>query len=210
MKHQCPDEETLAAYFDGLLDPGAEAALHAEMLRCPDCVSLVSALGVVLRSEDPVAWVAAPAAPADLTRRALDLWPAEAPVAAMLRIAVRWLGDRLEPLADALRPEALTAGLVRGGATGGDDLRYQVSVGDLPLQVDLEADGPRRVTLTVRPLRPPPAGALLRLTTGGETRALSSLGPDGATVPALPPGDYRLSVEHRDGPLGEVALALAP
>ncbi len=210
MKHRCPDEETLAAYFDGLLPAEAEAALHAEMRACPDCVELVGALGLVLRDEGPDAFARAPAVPDAVTRRALDLWPVDADPLNVLRIAVRWLGERLQPLADALQPLPGAAVTVRGAAGAPDDLRYQVTLGDLPLEVDLEADGPQRLSLTVRPLRPPPAGALLRLSAGGETRALSSLGPDGTTLPALAPGQYRLTVEHRAQALGHLQLALTP
>lgn len=208
MKHRCPDDETLAAYFDGLLPPDAEAALHAELLRCPDCLELVGALGVVLRAEAPDAFAAAVDDP--LTRRAIDLWPAERGPSRALRLAVRWLGERLEPLADALQPLPAPTVAVRGVAPAGEDLRYQVTLGDLPLEVDLEADGPQRLSLTVRPLRPPPTGTLLRLSSEGETRALSTLTPDGTTLPALAPGQYRLTVEHRDHALGHLQLALTP
>jgi hypothetical protein len=213
VKHQCPDEETLAAYFDGLLPPADEAALHAEMLRCPDCLELVGALGLVLRAEAPDAFARAPAVPEAVTRRALDLWPAEpdSSLDRALRIAVRWLGERLQPLTDALQPAAAPALAMRGAAQPAerDDLRYQITLGDLPLEIGLESDGPQRLALTVRPLRAPAAGTLLRLTTAGETRALSSLTADGATVPALAPGQYRLTVEHRNHPLGHLQLSLA-
>ena len=49
---------------------------------------------------------------------------------------------------------------------------------------------------------------MLRVTADGETRALSSLTAEGATVSALPIGDYVLTVERPDGPLGQVTLAL--
>lgn len=219
MTHRCPDEETLAAYFDGLLSPDDELALHAEMLACPDCLELIGALGLVLRDEDPDAWTTAPPVPAAVTERAVALWP-DASAGALdpgrrpdgiVRIAIRWLGDRLEPLVDALAPLPAPAVSVRGAADSAgarEDLRYQVTLGDLPLEVDLETEGPQRLALTVRPLRPPPAGALLRLATAGETRALSSLTPDGTTLAALAPGSYDLILEHRDRALGHIHLAL--
>lgn len=210
MNHRCPDEETLAAYFDGLLSPTDEAALHREMRTCPDCRELVAALGMVIDADAPDAWMAVEV-PAAVTARAKALWPAEPrdnPVSAGLRIAARFIGDALRPLADALAPMPAPAVALRGAATARDELRYQVTLGDLPVQIDLEACGPQEAALTVRPLHPPPLGLLLRLTTDGETRALSSLDRDGATVDALPLGRYELSLEQGDHPLGRLELDL--
>ena len=63
MNHHCPDEETLAAYFDGLMPAEEEAALHAELLSCPDCVRLVATLGLVLEVEPADAWQQAACTP---------------------------------------------------------------------------------------------------------------------------------------------------
>ncbi len=210
--HRCPDEETLAAYFDGLMPPGEEAALHRELVACPDCARLVAALGVVIEAEAPGAadtW----AVPAALTRRAQALWPSEPLVERVqrgLRLAARWVDDALQPLADALAPPQLATVAVRGAArpAAHDELRYELTVGDLPVAIDLEVDGPSQIALTVRPLHAPPPGLMLRVSAAGQTRALSSLTADGATVPALPAGDYELAIERPDGPLGHVTLAL--
>jgi len=211
--HRCPDEETLAAYFDCLLAPEEEAALHAELLECPDCANLVGALGMVLRTEEPDAWRHALAPPTAVTQRAMDLWPDEpSTVVDALRIAARWLGDQLAPLADALQPMPVAAATVRGAAATSegpqDELRYQVTLGDVPLEVDLEVDSPKRLALTVRPLHPPPAGTMLRLTAAGETRAMSTLTLEGTTLPALPVGDYELTLELADRPLGRFKITL--
>ena len=159
--HRCPDEETLAAYFDGLLPPIEEAALHRELVACPDCARLVAALGVVIEDERPDAWRAMQV-PAALTRRAQNLWPSE-PIGQRvdrgLRLAARWIGEALQPLADALAPLPSPALAVRGAAQGAmahDELRYELTVGDLPVAIDLEVDGPAQVSLTVRPLHAPP------------------------------------------------------
>lgn len=209
MTHRCPDEETLAAYFDGLLPPADEAALLHEMRTCPDCLELIAALGMVIDAEEPDAWrhVEVPAA---LTARAKALWPApQGLVERGLRIAARWIGETLQPLADALAPAPAAALAVRGAAeTPREELRYQITLGDLPLQIDLEVDGPDEFAVTVRPIQPPPAGLLLRVRADGETRALSSLGGDGATVDALPTGRYELSVEQGEHALGRVELDL--
>lgn len=211
--HRCPDEETLAAWFDGLLSPAAQDALCADLLACPDCARLVAALGLVLEAEPPAAFAAAGPVPASVTRRALDLWPAEpSAVERGLRLAVRWVQDRLSPLADALAPLPLAAGAVRGAAAAvgpQEELHYQVQVGELALAIDLEVDGPDQVALNIRPLAPPPAGLLLRLTADGETRAMSSLTADGAVLTALPAGDYELCLEQRGQALGQLALTFA-
>lgn len=209
MNHRCPDEETLAAYFDGLLPPADEAALHRELRACPDCLELVAALGLVIDADEPDAWRSVEV-PAAVTARAKALWPAEPdPITRGLRIAARFIGDALRPLADALAPMPAPAVAVRGAPTAArDELRYQVTLGDLPVQIDLEPCGPDEAALTVRPLHAPPLGLLLRLSAEGETRALSSLDHDGATVDALPLGRYELSLEQGDHPLGRLQLDL--
>ena len=211
MTHRCPDEETLAAFFDGLLPPDAEQNFMRTLRTCEECLELVTALGIVIDADDGVAWQSAPV-PAELTARAKALWPADPaadPVARGLRIAIKWIGDALQPLADALTPMPMAATAVRGAAAEArEELRYQVTLGDLPLEIDLEIDGPDELALTVRPIHPPPAGMLLRLTTDGETRALSSLDDRGATVDALPLGRYELSIEQADRPLGSLRLDL--
>ncbi len=208
MTHRCPDEETLAAFFDGLLPPDAEQSLLRSLRTCDDCLELVAALGIVVDADDGHSWQTT-AVPAALTDRAKALWPAADPIAHGLRIAIKWIGDALQPLADALAPMPMAATAVRGAAAEArEELRYQVTLGDLPLEIDLEIDGPDELALTVRPIHPPPAGMLLRLTADGETRALSSLGDRGATVDALPLGRYQLSIEQADRPLGSLHLDL--
>lgn len=208
MTHRCPDEETLAAWFDGLLPPADEQVFLRGLRTCDDCLELVAALGLVVDAEQPGAWQSA-AVPPEVTARAKTLWPAADPIARGLRIAVRWIGDALRPLADALAPMPPLATAVRGAADAPrEELRYQVTLGDLPVEIDLEIDGEEEVALTVRPIHPPPAGILLRLTAEGETRALSSLGGEGATVDALPLGRYELSIEQADRPLGTLSLDL--
>lgn len=206
-RHRCADDETLAAYFDGLLSPADEADLMREMRTCPDCLEVVSALGLVIADDTPDAWKSVQV-PAEVTARAKALWPAESVIDKAVRIAVRWIGEALEPLADALAPMPAAAVAVRGAAARRDDLRYHVTLGDLPVEVDLEVDGIDAVAVTVRPIHPPPAGTILRLTADGETRALSSLDGEGATVDALPLGRYRLSIEHGADPVGAIDLDL--
>ncbi len=205
MPHLCPDEETLAAYFDGLLHPTDEAALHRELIGCPDCARLVATLGLVIESEAPDAWHRA-SAPEAVTQRAVGLVP-EQP--RLLHLAARWIDRQLAPLAGALVPLQLAPSATRAGAPAQvEELRYHVTVADLPLEIDLELDGPEQFALTIRPLQPPPTGLLLRLSAQGETRALSTLNHTGATVTALPTGDYDLTVERADEPLGHLTLSL--
>ncbi len=212
MTHRCPDEETLAAWFDGLLPPAEEAALQRELGTCPDCIELVTALGYLIDAEPPDAFHTP--APAAAAARATALWPA-APladrVAAPLRLAVRWLGEQLAPLADALAPMAQPALALRGGAAAAQaqpQLTWRLDLGSVPFEVTLTADGPAHVDLTLRPLAPPPDGTLLRLSADGETCALSSLDTDGATVSALPTGTYALSLEGATGELGRLQIDL--
>lgn len=211
MEHRCPDEETLAAYFDGLLSPEAADALHAELIGCPDCTRLVAALGLVIETDTELAWLRAEV-PASVTRRALDLWPVEPdPLIRSLRLAVRWLGDRIAPLADALAPLPQAAMAVRGAAHAADgfeELRYQVTIGDVPVEIDLEVDGPEQIALSIRPVSAPPSGLLVRLQTDGETCAMSSLTAGGTTVPALASGAYRISLEQGGESIGALDLSL--
>jgi hypothetical protein len=141
----------------------------------------------------------------------MDLWPADPdPLIRSMTVALKWLGGALAPLRDALQPMPQMAMAVRGGteAEAFEELRYQVTIGDVPLEIDVEVDGPAQVALNIRPVSAPPSGLLVRLQTEGETRALSSLTASGATLPALPVGDYRISLEQAGQPLGELALAL--
>jgi anti-sigma factor RsiW len=211
--HHCPDEELLAAWFDGLLAPEARDALAADLASCPDCVRLLATLGLVIEAEDP-ALLARTVVPAAVTRRALDLWPEPElktdPILRSLRVAVRWVHDRLAPLADALAPQPTAAMAMRGAQATDlqEELHYQVRVGELDLTLDLEVDGPEQVALSVRPMSTPPAGLVMRLTEDGETRAMSSLTASGATVPALPMGAYELCLEQGGRRLGHLELSL--
>lgn len=211
MEHRCPDEETLAAYFDGLLAPADATALHADLIGCPDCTRLVAALGLVIETDSESAWMEA-SVPASVTRRALDLWPVEPdPLIRSMRLAIKWLGDRIAPLADALTPMPQAAMAMRGAADLGDgaeELRYQVTIGDVPVEIDLEVDGPEQIALSIRPVSAPPTGLLVRLQTDGETCAMSSLTASGTTVPALAVGAYRISLEQAGEAIGALDLAL--
>lgn len=202
-RHRCPDEETLAAYFDGLLAPEAAEHLHAGMATCAECAAFAAALGVVLQSERgahfetdaaplPDAWI----------ERAQGLWPDERRVAvsSVGRIAVKLLGGLqryvLEPMADALQPAPGAALAFRGDAAGSRALRYPLTLGDLPLEVELSNDEEDFVEVRVRPLRPASDGLLLRLVEHEETVALGTLPTAGTLLAAVPPGQYRLVLER--------------
>lgn len=213
-EHRCPNEEVLAAWFDGLLPPDEAAQLQRTLIGCPDCSRLVAALGLVVQTDTELAWLAAPPAPAAMTRRALDLWPADPdPLIRSMRLAVRWLGDALAPIKDALQPLPSAAMALRGAAPdteeGAEELRFQVTIGDVPVEIDLEVDGPEQIALSIRPVSAPPTGLLVRLRADGETCAMSSLTLDGTTLPALPIGTYQLSLEQAGSAIGELELALS-
>ena len=84
------------------------------------------------------------------------------------------------------------------------------TLGDLSLEIDLEVDGPNEVALTAKPTTTPPSGVLLRLSSDGVTRAVSSLSPFGSTVSALSPGSYELILEQGGRPIGRMAIELHP
>lgn len=212
MSHRTPDEETLAAYFEGLLDPAEEGAVRRALAEDPQVAELVAALGLMIEAE-PADALSTPA-PAYVTRAAVDLWPAE-PVAQRvtqgLRLAARWIGDQLQPLADALAPLPQPALTLRGAAAEAvrGELTWQVDLGPVPVELTVAVEGPGQIALGARPLARPPAGALLRLSTGEHLRAMSSLGPDGATVSALPAATYTLALEGPEGELGRIELDLS-
>jgi hypothetical protein len=209
-EHRCPNEEVLAAWFDGLLPPADAAALQRDLIGCPDCTRLVAALGLVIETDTELAWLAAPPTPAAVARRALDLWPADPdPLIRSMRLAVRWLGDALAPIMGALQPLPAPAMALRGASASGlEELRYQVTIGDVPVEIDLEVDGPDQIALSIRPVSVPPSGLLVRLRADGETCAMSSLTADGTTLPALPIGAYLLSLEQAGQAIGSLELTL--
>ena len=208
MHHLCSDEEALAAWFDGLLTPSEEEAFKRSLLECAACCELVATLGLIIEDEASGALKARPI-PAAVTNRAIGLWP-KAPSAIQrgLRLAVRWIEGQLAPLADAMQPMQAAGVMVRGGETLDDLLRYETQVGPYSLEIGLEVDGPQQVSLTVRPLSDPPSGLLLRLSQGGEMRAMSTLSTDGATVSALNLGAYELILESGHDEIGRMTLEL--
>ena len=115
MNKCCSDKETRAAYFDGLLPPAEEAEFLAALRSCPECVEMVAALGFVIGGETE-AWKST-SVPAAVTARAKALWPTSPdPVSQAMRLAVKWIGDALSPIADALQPMGMPAVAMRGAA----------------------------------------------------------------------------------------------
>ncbi len=198
------NDELLAAYFSGLLKPTEERALHRQLRDDPEAARLIASLGLLIKEEDVQGSV-----PEALTRAAQDLWPEEY-LAQKLRLAVRWLGEQLAPLSEALQPVTPAHTLLRGGAAiaAQEELRYQLSLGELPLEIDLEVEGFREVSLAVRPLQSPQPGLLLRLSCSGQTQALSSLTQGRILMEALRPGDYELSLERGEQVLGQLSLLI--
>lgn len=208
MNKCCSDEETLAAYFDGLLPPAEEAEFLAALRSCPECVEMVAALGFVIGGETE-AWKST-SVPAAVTARAKALWPTSPdPVSQAMRLAVKWIGDALSPIADALQPMGMPAVAMRGAAAlAHDELLYEVELGDSAFTISVEVDGPTEVAVSVRTVQPPPPGLMLRLRCQGETRAMSSLGSTGTTISALPVGIYQMTVEQADKTVGQLELVL--
>ncbi len=207
--HRCPDDETIAAYFDGLLSDADQDVFFEEMRECPDCVATLASIGVVVRDSGAIPETFT--VPAALTAAAVALFDRTETHDSMVSIAVRWVQDALAPLAEALQPTLTPAMSMRGAAEKLDryeELKFHVTLGDVALVIDLEVDGPEEVALTVTPTAEPPSGLLLRLATEGETRAVSSLGMVGTTVAALSPGGYELVLEQGDRALGRMSLEL--
>jgi hypothetical protein len=200
----------LAAYFDGLLSDEQEDSLHAVAANCPDCQERLVSLAVTLKATDVVP--EAFTVPSALTAAAVALFSKAESKSSMLRLAVRWLEGALAPVAEALQPLHLPAPVTRGMAPSGvekyEDLRFNVTLGSLPVAIELEVDGLEELALTVRPLSQPPSGVLLRLSSGGETRAISSLSHAGATVSSLEPGSYQLKLEQASQTVGEITIEL--
>ena len=207
---QCIDDEILAAYFDGLLTEAQEQTLHQKALACARCREQLASVAVVIRETDnmPSDFLV----PSGLTDRAVALFDDMRGTASKLKLAVAWLEGALAPLRDSLQPSLEAAIPTRGRSALAeqrfDELRFNVRLGETPFVIDMEVDGDHELALTVTPLKPLPAGTLLRLSCLGETRAVSSLGPEGARMMSLEPGRYALILEQSSRALGELDLEL--
>lgn len=193
-EHVCPDALTLAALFDGLLDPEARDALHARMADCADCRETLALLGAELAAAPPLAEL--PPAPAGLADRIrARVLPRAAPAPRPLAIAARWLDGALTALADALAPLPAPA-LATRGPTPDPGLRYEVDLGGAPVELLLSGDpSAPGAHLTARALGPLPPRARLVLLRDGRIQASLAFEPDGVVLPALPPGRYELRLE---------------
>ena len=207
--HRCSDDETLAAYLDGLLPPDEAAALRTALTECRDCAAAASALGWVVAAS-PIAFDA-PAVPASWTARATDLFSAQrTPLAAAQRVAVRVVRTVrdavLEAVSGALQPEWAPTLAFRGEGVGQRALRYPCTLGDHPLELELVAEDDDFVEVRVRPLRPTAEGLLLRLIEREQTVALGTLPPTGTLLAAVPPGHYALVLEQSGARLDALDL----
>ncbi|MBU1900199.1 hypothetical protein KKB55_20850 [Myxococcota bacterium] len=197
MSHKRPSDEELARYFDGLLSYEEEATLSASHHE------EISALEWLLNGLSDVVMEDAPAA---LKARAEALWPKEVEALehqSVLTLLIHWISGQLEAISPA---PMLMGGLTRG--VRGEALSYQFTVGSIPLEVDLEADGPEQFALYVRPIQAPPSGTLLQLCEGGQIKAMSSLTREGVQLTALPIGAYELSLERAAERLGALQIQL--
>ncbi len=201
MTHECPEPQLLGALFDGVLPAAEEEALHAQMLGCPDCQALLAAVGLAVEDE---MLAAPPPVPEALLHRVKRMGARESPLA----LAVRWVQGLLEPLASALAPQPLAAGLVRGGDSACDRLSYQVTLGDLPFEILVIGEDDAHVTLVAHPVHAPPAGLSLKLSCEGQMRAFASLTVDGTTIRGLEPARYELSVERAGEAVGSLTVAV--
>lgn len=201
MTHECPDPHLLGALFDGVLPPAEEEALHARMLGCPDCLALLAAVGLAVEAE---LLSAPPPVPEAMLNRVKRMGVREGPLA----LAVRWVSGLLEPVAGALAPRPLAAGLVRGGDAPRDRLSYQVTLGDLPFEIVVSGEDDTHVTLSAHPVHAPPAGMSLKLSCDGQMRAFASLTADGTTIRGLESARYELAVELAGRAVGSLTVAV--
>ena len=206
----CIDDEILAAYFDGLLTEAQEQSLHQQAVACAHCREQLASVAVVVRETEHIP--ESFKVPTRLTRSAVDLFDQRTSQTSGLRLAIEWLEGALAPLRDSIQPSLGAAIPTRGKSALAeqrfDELRFNVRLGDTPFVIDMEVDGDEELALTVTPLQPLPAGTLLRLSCLGETRAVSSLGPEGARMMSLEPGRYALILEQSSRALGELDLEL--
>ena len=89
-----------------------------------------------------------------------------------------------------------------------EELMFEVQLDEVALHISVETDGPSEIAVTVKPISSLRGPLTLRVTQGGEVCAVSSLGPSGTTVSALPSGHYRLSVLRGEDTLGAFRLDL--
>jgi len=207
--HRCSDDETLAAYMDGLLSPDAAAALRANWAECGACAAAAAALRWVVAASP--ARFEAPDVPEAWTARAAGLFPtSQAPLAAAQRVAVRVVRSvreaLLEAVGGALQPMNEPALAFRGEAAGQRALRYPCTLADHPLELELVAEEDDFVEVRVKPLRPTTEGLLLRLIEHEQTVALGTLPPTGTLLAAVPPGHYALVLEQSGARLDALEL----
>lgn len=212
------DDETLALYIEGRLTGEALARVHEALAQSPALADEVLQLARVLDLEGELEFPITDAAATRLAARAAALWPEAERVRSdsVLSLAIRWLGEQLAPLAEALQPVPMEALAVRGApsssasapSSASEELRYHVTLGQIPLEIDLASEGPGRASVFVRPLAPPPAGLMVRLSTDGQTRAMSLLSAGGAALDGLVPGDYELVLEQSDQAVGRLPMRL--
>ncbi|MFN3198738.1 MAG: hypothetical protein ACE366_10060 [Bradymonadia bacterium] len=216
MSHHRLSDEILALYLEGRLDGPELDAVHRALAADPALQEELLLLAGVVDVEPSLDFTPSEAMVASLSKSATDLWAKMVPSTtqvksdALLSVAIRWLGDCLAPLAEALQPLTLQTAMVRGAAQpqGADELRYHVTLADLPLEIDLASEGPGRASLFVRPLSPPPTGLMIRLALGGETRAMSLLSAEGASMDSLMPGAYELILEQSNQPVARLEMCL--
>lgn len=197
MKHECPDAETLAAYFDDLLGDDERDALFEQLIACPDCVELVATLADVARLDTLAARRAVefPAGNTEALQR--RLFGGASPIEAIAKIAVRWIGRSLQPLADALVPMPMIAGVTRGAAPEHEPipLSYRIAVAHRAFEVTLDPIADGRLALVSRPQSATDDEIRVELECEGERRVAITLRDGGFTWPEVEPGVYRLRFE---------------
>lgn len=190
MSHECPDDLTLAALFDGLLDPAERDALHGEMSRCPECQTTLILIGLGLADEPAEVAELAPV-PRRLEAGVRALY-VDRPAPAR-GIVVRRVREALQSLADALAPSPRPALAMRGAGEAAD-LRFEIDVEGTPIEL-LLAGVSDRTRVTIRPLDAPPPRTRVVLARGAEVEASLDLGSEGIGLPPLAAGRYALRFE---------------
>lgn len=210
MKNGCPDEMTLAALFDGALEPAERDALYGHTLGCDTCQTELAAIG--LAGEEFAALAELPPAPAHLLDDALARFVPADETPSPIAIAVRLVKGALESLPDALAPMPTPALAVRGAAAAVEPqdpgLRYQLDVQGTPVELHLVPQRDGRIDLTARPLRRLPPRTRLELEHGGRVEASLSVESAPVDVSDLGAGRYLLRFVAPSTPPTVVPLRL--
>ena len=193
MKHQCPDDLMLAAYLEGTQSSDFNENIVKIMNECNECRVRISELSKVISSVDEneasVARV-----PTAVTQRALSLFDQVFEKKSMLTIAAALFSDGLKSLAEGVAPLSLSPTMLRGAAIE-DELNYQITLGNIGLDVQLVGANDDEVDLMVTPQGQLEDGWRIVVYKDEQVRSIAKLGIQSVAVSSLPAGIYRIALD---------------